>query len=74
MRRQVAKVQWAMRAISSRVWLLTRQLRHERRHCLNRYGVEMTLVGKGAVGGHARRDMGCPMPCPGSDSPSLSRL
>lgn len=27
-RRQVAKVQWAMRAISSRVWLLTRQLRN----------------------------------------------
>ena len=26
-RQQVAKVQWALRAISSRVWLLTRQLR-----------------------------------------------
>ena len=31
-RKQVAKVQWALRALSSRVWLLTRQLRRKDGH------------------------------------------
>lgn len=43
-RKQVAKVQWALRAISSRVWLLTRQLRNLLCIFLNRQDRGETLT------------------------------